>query len=203
MTAERTSATRDKILAAARELFQEKGFDMTSVREIASKAGVNVALINYHFGSKEKLLLAHMEESVGTTRMRLSDINKSDSTPAEKLEAVIDLYVEKVFANCRYYHFIHREIFSPQRPELVEEITKITSRNTDEFRKMLEEGQRQKVFRKDVDLQLVNAALIGTINQTSHLVFKKRYTRPNEDEEMYKKRIRKFLYEVLSLYLVK
>lgn len=203
MSIERNSATRDKILAAARELFEEKGFDVTSVREIAAAAGVNVALINYHFGSKENLLLAHMEESVGTTRMRLSDINKSDATPVDKLTAVIELYVDKVFANCRYYHFIHREIFSPNRPELVEEITKITSRNTDEFRKLLEEGQKQKVFRKDADLQLINATLLGVINQTSHLVFKKRYTRPHEDEESYKKRIKKYLYDVLTLYLVK
>jgi TetR/AcrR family transcriptional regulator, fatty acid metabolism regulator protein len=203
MTIEKNSATRDKIFAAARELFEEKGFDVTSVREIAAKAGVNVALINYHFGSKENLLLAHMEESVGTTRLRLNDISKSDTTPVEKLTAVIELYVDKVFANCRYYHFVHREIFSPNRPELVEAITKITSRNTDEFRKMLEEGQRQKVFRKDVDLQLVSATLLGTINQTTHLVFKKRYTKPNEDEEAYKNRIKKYLYDVLTLYLVK
>ena len=54
-----------------------------------------------------------------------------------------------------------------------------------------------------MDLQLVSASLIGTINQASHLVFKKRYTRPNEDEETYIKRLKKYLHELLSLYLVK
>ena len=93
--------TSEKILSAARELFEEKGFDLTSVREIATKADVNVALINYHFGSKENLLLAIMEQSVGTTRLKLNDINQSPSTPIEKLMQVIELYVDKIFSNCK------------------------------------------------------------------------------------------------------
>ncbi|MGC3947298.1 MAG: TetR family transcriptional regulator [Chryseolinea sp.] len=47
--------TSEKILSAARKLFEQKGFDKTSVRDIATMADVNVALINYHFESKENL----------------------------------------------------------------------------------------------------------------------------------------------------
>ncbi len=48
----------DRLLWAAESLFGEKGFDGTSVREITQKAGCNVAAVNYHFGSKEKLYQA-------------------------------------------------------------------------------------------------------------------------------------------------
>jgi AcrR family transcriptional regulator len=47
--------TKDKIMQAARALFSVKGYEGASVREIAAEAGVNIAAVNYHFTSKEKL----------------------------------------------------------------------------------------------------------------------------------------------------
>jgi AcrR family transcriptional regulator len=49
-------ATRDRILNAAELLFVERGFEATSLREITSRAGANLAAVNYHFGSKESLI---------------------------------------------------------------------------------------------------------------------------------------------------
>jgi TetR/AcrR family transcriptional regulator, fatty acid metabolism regulator protein len=195
--------TSEKILSAARELFEEKGFDLTSVREIATKADVNVALINYHFGSKDNLILAVMEQSVDTTRLKLNDINQSSSTPVEKLSQVVELYVEKIFANCRYYHFVQRELSNQERPELTENIVKILNRNSAELRKLLEEGQRKKAFKKDADVEMVMATLFGVIYQTTHAVFKKRYTRTGENEEAYKERVKKFLCDLFGSYLIK
>ena len=52
------SDKREHILIEAEKLFGERGFDGTSVRDIAQSAGVNLAMISYYFGSKEKLLEA-------------------------------------------------------------------------------------------------------------------------------------------------
>ncbi len=52
---------RDQILAAARTLFGERGFDGATMRGIAAAAGVDVALISYHFGSKDQLFAAAMK----------------------------------------------------------------------------------------------------------------------------------------------
>jgi hypothetical protein len=73
-------ATRVAILDAARAIFSEKGFDAAGTREIADRAGVNAALINRYFGSKEglfaeaipptlvlDLLLAHGPDALGRT----------------------------------------------------------------------------------------------------------------------------------------
>jgi AcrR family transcriptional regulator len=59
---EQVSDTRLKIMEAARFLFAEQSFEGTSVRDIAKEAGVNVASLNYHFSSKEKLFdeIIHM-----------------------------------------------------------------------------------------------------------------------------------------------
>jgi AcrR family transcriptional regulator len=51
-------ATKDRILDAAEALFMEHGFEATSLRSITTTAGVNLAAVNYHFGSKEELFQA-------------------------------------------------------------------------------------------------------------------------------------------------
>src|SRR3982750_849200 len=47
--------TKTRILDAAESLFMEHGFEATSLRQLTSAAGVNLAAVNYHFGSKEEL----------------------------------------------------------------------------------------------------------------------------------------------------
>src|ERR1041385_1313233 len=48
--------TKERILDTAEKLFSEQGYDATSLRQIINEAGVNLAAIHYHFGSKEELL---------------------------------------------------------------------------------------------------------------------------------------------------
>ncbi len=55
------TSTKDRILDTAERLFGEQGFALTSLRDITAGAGVNVASVNYHFGSKEALLTAVLE----------------------------------------------------------------------------------------------------------------------------------------------
>jgi AcrR family transcriptional regulator len=52
----RTGSTKERILGAAETLFAQRGFDGASLRQLTSAAGVNLAAVNYHFGSKEKLV---------------------------------------------------------------------------------------------------------------------------------------------------
>jgi len=53
-----TSDTRDRILASARQLFARNGIDKTSIRAIASAAGVDAALVHHYFGTKQQLFVA-------------------------------------------------------------------------------------------------------------------------------------------------
>ncbi|MER7001324.1 TetR/AcrR family transcriptional regulator [Streptomyces sp. NPDC000410] len=57
--------TRDDLLAAAKHCLARRGYARTTVRDIAAEAGANVAAINYHFRSREALLMQAMVESVG------------------------------------------------------------------------------------------------------------------------------------------
>src|SRR5689334_14589066 len=59
------SDTKQRILDAAERLIGEQGFAGTSLRQIIAEAGVNLAAVHYHFGSKEELLHALVQRKVG------------------------------------------------------------------------------------------------------------------------------------------
>jgi len=72
----RSRGTRERILEAAEELFAEEGFDRVSVRHITSAGGVNLAAVNYHFGSREGLIDAVLERyinPINEERLRILD----------------------------------------------------------------------------------------------------------------------------------
>lgn len=71
--------TRQAILSAARQAFAERGFDGASIRQIATSAGVDPALVHHYFGAKDKLFLATMD----------SPINPADVIP-KVIEGGID-----------------------------------------------------------------------------------------------------------------
>ena len=72
----RSSSTRESILDTAEALFAQQGHDGTSMRQITGAAGVNLASVNYHFGSKESLVQAVLKRRLAvlnSERMRLLD----------------------------------------------------------------------------------------------------------------------------------
>ncbi len=82
--------TKKRLLEAAEKLFAENGFEATSLRNITSEAGANLASIHYHFGSKEALIqevFAQYIKPVNTERLRLLDELEA-KTPI-RLEAVL------------------------------------------------------------------------------------------------------------------
>ncbi len=68
-------ATRAAIIEAAEFVFTDKGFDQAGTREIAERAGVNVALINRYFGSKEGLFRETVLPALSVSREQLSETN--------------------------------------------------------------------------------------------------------------------------------
>ena len=81
--------TRTRILDAAEELFMQHGFEGTSMRHLTSRAGVNLAAVNYHFGSKQALIEA-------VFRRRLDPMNLERIAELERLEAASNLSPEAI-----------------------------------------------------------------------------------------------------------
>lgn len=190
--------TREKILAAAKELFEEKGFDFTTVRDIALKADVNIALINYHFGSKEALLITIVEERANETYIRLTDINKSEADPAAKMQTALETMIDKIFANRKFYQMLHQELSTVHRPDVSEKVIKILKRNRQEIRQIIEEGQRTKVFRDDIDIELTLGTLFGLFHQVTNAGFK---FVVKESDAKLKTRLREHSNQLINIFL--
>lgn len=79
----RLSDTRARILDATERLFMAHGYDGTSMRQITGEAGVNLAAVNYHFGSKEALIQE-------VFRRRLNWLNEERMRALDELEATAD-----------------------------------------------------------------------------------------------------------------
>lgn len=95
------SDTVDRILDAAELLFAEKGFSETSLRMITSKAKVNLAAVNYHFGSKNSLIQAVFSRFLGPLSRLMEQGLKENAwsqngTPAPKLEDILRLYTRSL-----------------------------------------------------------------------------------------------------------
>jgi AcrR family transcriptional regulator len=93
-------STEEKIKLAAREVFHQKGFAGTRTRDIAEAAGINLALLNYYYRSKEKLfdiiMMETMQRFMGTIMMVINDKNTSLQQKMELMaERYIDLFKEE------------------------------------------------------------------------------------------------------------
>jgi len=156
---------KEYILTVALELFGQKGFEGTSVRDIACKANVNVAMISYYFGSKEKMFQSIVEHKASHLKEVFRELIKNEElSEIEKIDVVIEHYVSRMFNNPLFHHLLHRELSLNQRTQMHESIIDILLRNIVVVKKIIESGIQKKVFKK-VDPELTMASLIGTINQ--------------------------------------
>lgn len=95
------SETVERILDAAEQLFAEKGFAETSLRLITSKAGVNLAAVNYHFGSKKSLIQAVFTRFLNPFVVSLEqelDNHEQAGNPEQSLEELLEMLVKLVLA---------------------------------------------------------------------------------------------------------
>jgi len=93
-------STEEKIKEAARTVFMKKGYAATRTRDIAEEAGINLALLNYYFRSKEKLFEIVMMEKMQKLFGGLVGIINDESTTLEKkLEQLVNYYIDMLSSN--------------------------------------------------------------------------------------------------------
>jgi len=90
-------STEEKIKEAARKVFTQKGFAATRTRDIAETAGINLALLNYYFRSKQKLFEEVMLEKVEQLFGLIAPVIVDPTTTLEsKIEKVVTLYIDMI-----------------------------------------------------------------------------------------------------------
>ncbi|SUJ23997.1 Uncharacterized HTH-type transcriptional regulator yfiR [Sphingobacterium spiritivorum] len=150
-----------EILNVAENLFSIKGFDGTSVRDIASEANVNVAMINYYFGSKEGLLDTLINVRVENFKMNGESL-KDISSPMEKVDKMIELYVKSMNCNRGLYQVIAVESTIKRKLLLSESFQELKYHNLRVIEEVVQDGVDKGVFQPGNSYIHIHATLMGT-----------------------------------------
>ena len=151
-----------QILQVAETLFADKGFDGTSIRDIAKEAKINIAMVSYYFGSKEQLLEAIILNRATAIKLQLDILTLEDLDPLEKIHKLIELYIDKVNSNRCIYKIIHFEFSSSQRVMNLQAFTELKKGNLKSLETIIQDGQEKGIFRKDIIVPLLTTTILGT-----------------------------------------
>lgn len=193
---------QEQIMEAAEKLFAAKGFDGTSVRDIADAAGVNLAMISYYFGSKEKLMDAMFTHRSSFFKLQLETmLSNKNLTPIQKVEMLVDQYIEKLTTRSHQcFHLVMvREQMMNNDGFVSKQIHELKKRNQELIKQLISEGQKSGDFKKNVDVPLFMITLFGTV---SHLVTTQHYYKEiNNLQSMSEEEFQKHIRKKLSLHL--
>lgn len=111
MSNTKDTSTEERIKAAARKVFHQKGFAGTRTRDIAEEAGINHAMLNYYFRSKEKLFEMVMMETMAQFFKGVNLILNDESTSLdEKIDLIVSNYVDLLLKEPELPTFILNEV---------------------------------------------------------------------------------------------
>jgi AcrR family transcriptional regulator len=161
------SVTAARLLAAAGELMTERNSIDITLSELAKKSGINAALVKYHFGSKDGLLMALLARDSRSEIENLDYLMRQPISPTEKLKlhiaGIIKAYHRFPYLN----RLIHRMLYESS-DKSAKEVSRFFARPVFEFqRKLLEQGVEAGEFRK-VDPMMFYISLIGACDHLFH-----------------------------------
>lgn len=150
--------TRSAILAAAERLYADRGFGDVTLRDIVAEANVNLAAVNYHFGSKDELIAElFVTRSLATNRERLNELRAAEENGGGRapIEQIFRALVGPTLRGClgpdregsTAARFMIRASI-----ESVPPIRRIRNREVDHLRKFIAAMRRAMPGRDDVDL---------------------------------------------------
>jgi AcrR family transcriptional regulator len=161
------NATAEKLLDAASELMIQRSSIEISLSDIAQKSGSNAALVKYHFGNKDGLLLALLARDAATEVANLEFLLAQPIAPIAKLKlhisGIIRAYHRFPYMNRLIHYLLHES-----SAEAADEVSKFfVAPLLDFHRRLIEEGVAKGEFRA-VDPVLFYTSLIGACD---HLFF--------------------------------
>lgn len=194
----------EHILYSAEKIFSENGFEGASTRKIAEAAGVNISMISYYFGSKEKLFEKLFELRHQESIRFITEIGENqDLNEWEKLAAIVDRFAERVYKLNAYYRIMQIEQLTNKNTSIATTIRHYKTIFLRSYEEILKAGFRKGIFRKNPELELVHATISGTIMQAiSNLPVYRSFDGIEIDEDdAYLEQIKTHLKNILKYLL--
>jgi AcrR family transcriptional regulator len=161
LTDEEQLRRRKEIFHASVHLFLSKGFNETSMREIADAAGIGKSTLYDYFPSKDDILLSFVEDELQTLTDQMGDIGKQDTGAMQKLRKMMFAYMEYLATNEDFYTKLSSQV---QRlaQESLERIQRKRHALQDLVRNVIGEGIQEGCFRP-VDSLLATRVIITAL----------------------------------------
>lgn len=154
----------ENILFAAEELFAEKGFNGTSTREISTKAQVNVSMISYYFGSKEKLFEKIFEYRMNENLSFSKQIFANESINEwEKINIVINRFIMRVKTLKTFYLILQKEQLTNKNQHILKYVNDSRIGFLTIYSQLIDDGFKNKIFTKKPRIEFLHSTVSGTI----------------------------------------
>ncbi len=153
---------KKQLLAHAKRLFVELGFQHTTTEKIAQAAGVSEPVLYRHFDSKKALFLEVLQEVRQATLLRFTEQAAKIADPLEKLRVIIDLYLGSTREHALEFRVMHRTLIETDDPEIADFLRSFYADNEHYLALVIKSGQEAGVFRKDLDPRVGAWELIRT-----------------------------------------
>lgn len=152
-----------QILEVAEKLFAENSFDGTSVRHIAKEADVNVAMISYYFGSKEKLLETLLNYRNGDFRFEIMAIIENNKLSIlEKIDEIVAYLIRKIHKNRRTHKIVNIEYSNGCRNLNFKTHIEQKRKSYKVIEDFIKDGQEKGVFAKNIQIRFITTTIMGT-----------------------------------------
>ena len=161
--AEQDPQTRNRLLQSAVHIFDRKGYSAASVREIAEMAGVAKPALYYHFGSKEGLLIAILDEAVREFARAISMAVERTGTARERLMALCDDVFNLFEENIPIVRVAHTVFLGPPGIAPAFDLTTFERIWRESLQRVVEDGQASGEFRPVPSVD-VAYALMGLVD---------------------------------------
>ncbi|MCQ2607811.1 MAG: TetR/AcrR family transcriptional regulator [Bacteroidales bacterium] len=160
----KNSETEQKIKNAASIVFKQKGFKEARTRDIAEQAGVNLALINYYYKSKEALFNEIMTESILTFKQSLCKyINDETTTAQEKITIIVNNYLSLLQQEPNLPIFLVKELYNSS--ELLNKIKPEEVLKNSLLQKQLQEMGKTNEKKKNLIINTMSLVVLPIIGK--------------------------------------
>jgi AcrR family transcriptional regulator len=154
---------REHVLAASARLFRERGYERTTVKEIAEACNMLPGSLHYRYPSKESLLVDLMRLALEQASTSLMQAIAGVNDPIEQLRRGINAHLQLLVSGSDMVYVLLFEWRSLQG-EARKEMIQLRDRYEALWRAMLQSVAAQGVIRQDVDLQLLRLIGLGALN---------------------------------------
>ena len=189
------------ILDVAEKLIARKGFEGTSIRDISSQANINVAMISYYFGSKEKMMSYLYRYRVQKTRESFAEFAEGikDSKPEVQMKELVKHVVSQLFKYNYFHGFVTQELRHTEhlKDDLLDFYTTFTAKIDDVVKKGVASGVFTYAPKaEDLLTIILGSSLFVIRNKNFYEIYL-----PEKEEDYLKNAERKMLANMLVAVL--